>query len=106
MSHATGTVYSTDRSTILGYFEYNGTCDVACTAIQKTQEALNENWRGPGCMKECSCGKEPTDVVLHSDYGSGFHWDSKACLECMAICGHLDKWAQQREDDLANKWPW
>lgn len=106
MSHDTGTVWSSDHKTILGYFEYNGTCDVACTAIQKTLEELSTHWRGPGCERECSCGKEPMNVILHSAYGSGFEWCSTACLECMSICGYRSPWAKTREDELANKWPW
>jgi hypothetical protein len=82
MSHAHGEVYQGGR--IVGYYEYDGTADIACSRIQESPEAVNASWRGDN-WRECECGQDAEDVILYSDYGDGFHWPAKACLRCHAI---------------------
>ena len=88
MSHASGEVW-TPEGTLLGYFEYNGTVDVACARIFESFDTLWDNWRGDVC-RDCTCGGTvKQDVVLFTNYGGGFYWPGKACLPCCAITdGH------------------
>lgn len=85
MSHSYGKVYEKEGK-LIGYFEYNGTCDVALSAIQKTAEDVNKYWRSNQNCRECLC-KSPIekDVILWTDYGDGFYWNAKICENCMAI---------------------
>lgn len=96
MSHATGFVYlpSTDPNQDyggrVGYFIYNGTCDIACTRIFPTENEAWDTVRTPASHAKCTCGGEPTPVVLRTTYGGGFDWESKVCLVCKSIVGPLD----------------
>lgn len=87
MSHATGEVYRDGR--IVGYFEYDGTVDIACTALRATPEGVHDHWRADNDA-DCGCGGPGTEVTLYADYGSGFHWPGRACLACGAITAGLD----------------
>ena len=95
MSHATGEVLSLTRER-LGWFEYNGTCDVCCARVYKNEEDLHENWRADN-RRECVEPQRHTqeEVILFSHYGGGFYWLGKVCFSCMAITdgllpGYLD----------------
>jgi hypothetical protein len=83
MSHAVGEVW-TVTGELKGYFEYNGTADVACTKIFLTETDLWNNWR-KNVYANCTCEDKNTLVILYSDYGYGFCWLGKACLICNAI---------------------
>lgn len=74
----------------IGFFEYNGTADVAQTSIYLTREELSKNWRTYQRV-ECQAPNdhEHVDVLLNTSYGRGIEWKSQACLECMAITGNL-----------------
>ena len=94
MSNATGTVYLPPPETssavsgdVVGYFMYQGTCDVACTRIFPTSKEAWDHNRTDEAYGDCTCGKESTPVILHTDYGGGLHWSSSACLQCKAITG-------------------
>lgn len=86
MSHANGAVIKNGQ--VLGFFEYNGTCDVAISTIWQTRKELEENWRSDTSNK-CECGEPPEEVILYADYGDGFHWSAKVCLRCKAIVENL-----------------
>lgn len=93
MSHSSGTVYTEDRSTIIGYFEYNGTVDVACSSVQKTADDVWKHWRTPESMRQCTCGQPILQlVVLDADYGGGIEWESVMCTTCMVIVDKFDPW--------------
>jgi hypothetical protein len=83
MSHSMGEVWSAD-SKLLGYFEYNGTCDVARTRVYQTPDDVSANWRGDNDRK-CVCGGSGQPVLLYTTYGGGFCWDGRVCWNCMAI---------------------
>ena len=84
MSHSSGEVWS-KTGELLGYFEYNGTVDVVCTRIYKTEDDMIEHWRGHN-FRDCICEhKKPLEVILYSSYGGGFYWDGAVCLDCEAI---------------------
>lgn len=87
MSHAQGVVLLADR--VLGYFEYNGTVDVAMHKIYKTENELSENWRKT--QPSCSCVDGLTDVVLKVDSYDDFSWPAKACLEHLNIIEPLSR---------------
>lgn len=98
MSHALGEVWTLVGQRV-GWFEYNGTVDIAYTNICLTEEGVHRFWRSEKAHAECSNPKEHTHtpVILYSHYGGGFHWLGRACLnlECMAITdgmipGYLD----------------
>lgn len=91
MSHAYGKVYRLSNRSLIGHFEYNGTCDCACSAIFPTQEELTSAWRSDAIHRECACADSTiVDVWLSADYGGGVEFASKACTRCMTIVGHLE----------------
>lgn len=84
MSHSYGEVVLDGN--VIGHFEFNGTCTVACTAIRSTKEEVREHWRSPENMAECTCTTpDYTDVTLTTDYGGGYEWPAKICQRCHAI---------------------
>lgn len=88
MSHGNGEVLRGD--TVVAWFEYNGTSDIAKPALFPTVEMLHENWRSDA-WPECTCGQPPEAVMLRTDYGSTMPpWPGKVCLICMCIVEGLD----------------
>ncbi len=83
MSHAMGEVWSLEGK-LLGHFEYNGTCDVACTRVHLSAEGVSANWRGDN-QRGCACGGSGQTVLLYTTYGGGYYWDGRVCWNCMAI---------------------
>lgn len=83
MSHSMGTVYDTNGN-VVAYFEYNGTSDVAVSHLCTTRDEVWETWREK-TWRDCECGLQPQAAVLHSEYGGGFSWASRVCLNCRAI---------------------
>lgn len=89
MSSSIGMVVKDQK--VVGYFEYDGTADVAISAIRRTSEEVwkarderdtllfNNVWR------RCTCSNDHDDVLLYTDYGWGFYWPAKVCLLCKAI---------------------
>lgn len=105
MSHSSGVVRV--GGLCVGYFEYNGTSDIAMPRIYRTFEEVSDNWRDklglqPYNEPVCDCEKIP--VVLHAHYGNGIEWDSEACLEHMRITGELEPWPIGRDDDKHMPW--
>ena len=81
MSHSPGKVLrmnvqldATVVEQIIGYFEYNGTVDVACTQIFATAEERDAAWRQPQ-PDPCSCDGEA--VTLDTE---GYVWNARACF--------------------------
>lgn len=74
MSHSPGQVLDVIGE-IVGYFEYNGTVDVAHPQIFATAEARDAAWRAEQ-PSPCAC--PGVDVTLVAD---GFTWEGRACLE-------------------------
>lgn len=91
MSSARGTVHQLPQRTLVGYFSYYGTCDVAMRTIFPTLEEFRAGWLSAVRDRECTC-IEPVlaTVELHADYGRGITWESEACLRCMTITGKRD----------------
>ena len=83
MSHAFGEVWSLDGK-LQGYYEYNGTADVACTRIFHNEDDLIHAWR-KDVFADCSCNQQSILVILYTEYGRGCYWLGKACLSCQAI---------------------
>lgn len=69
---------------IVGYFEYEGSNSRAATVIYGAETFPLRSGR----VNECTCGKQPVDVLLWAEYGGGFYWEASACLECKAIVGN------------------
>lgn len=92
MSHAYGQVLIQKGQdwVTFGWFEYNGTVDIAIPSIWRTQKETSAHWREDGPFKKCTCGKLPEPVLLRADYGSGIEWQGEACLDCRVIIGPLD----------------
>lgn len=88
MSHANGQVFKLTGE-LLGWFEYNGTEDTACSRIYATKQEMKAHWRTDN-ERECTCGKLPQSVILFTDYGSGFRWKAEACMACLAITSGFD----------------
>lgn len=100
MSHAMGTVWSLEGK-ILGYFEYNGTADVAYSAIHDTCDQVKEGWRTASNSRDCLCARKDnradrssdgldgpghgTLVILYTNYARGSCWLGRACFKCKAI---------------------
>jgi hypothetical protein len=87
MSHANGLVKFSDGEVM--HFEYNGTSDLACTALKRTYKELLADWRTERNMAVCRCDKAES-VEMATDYGSGSGWQGKACRVCMAITDGID----------------
>lgn len=83
MSHSLGEIWSQEGK-LLGWFEYNGTCDVACARIYLEEQELHDNWRKDN-WRTCKCGSAGQTVILYSSYGNGFHWPATVCWGCLAI---------------------
>lgn len=81
MSHAMGKVRFPDGSVL--HFEYDGTADVAISALWDTPEQVQAHWRG-SVRNTCVCGHDEP-VRLFTDYGDGSHWAGRACRACKAI---------------------
>jgi hypothetical protein len=90
MSHAVGEIWSTEKGffskqrILLGWFEYNGTSDIACTRVYNTREEMLANWRGNN-SRSCFCKAVGQSVILYTDYGNGYHWPGRVCWNCMSI---------------------
>lgn len=82
MSNMMGEVIKEGK--VVGYYEYNGTWDMARSDIHPTEEAVIENW-GEDCTHVCNCESKGEPVILYSSYGGGFHWPATTCLKCGAI---------------------
>ncbi len=91
-----------------GYFEYNGTCDIAMPRVYRTMDEVSDNWRDrlglQPAWDEPDCGCEKTHVVLHADYGDGIDWDSEVCFEHMRITGRLEPHPYYENDDWCPPW--
>ena len=98
MSHAHGKVKFEDGTVL--YYEYDGTVDLACTALRSSRKEVSEHWRADN-MAECECGSPPEKVRIAADYGNGFSWDGAACRGCMSITGGIEpKYADNFEDGM------
>jgi hypothetical protein len=87
MSHSTGAVRLADGF-LLGYFEYDATSDVACRAVQATQEEVDVCWRTPSNDRDCVCPSPGVvAVALHPYAEDEFSFLSRVCLACMTIVG-------------------
>lgn len=107
MSHAHGVVLGPEN-VVLGWYEYNGTSDIACPRVFETSEELQENWRKLAVeWLTCSCGGEPESVTIATSYGKGFGWPGKWCPRCRCLTDGLDPFDDALSglcrDDL---WPW
>jgi len=74
VSHAPGEVIDANGA-VVGYFEYNGTVDVARPKIFPTAEARDGAWRQDQ-PDPCDC--PGVEVTLVS---GEFQWDARGCLE-------------------------
>lgn len=101
MSHAHGKVLADEEGQVLGHFEYNGTADVACTRIAVSEDDMQRTWRSKDNMAVCTCGQPPSRVYLFTNYGSGFGWWSRACLQCRAITGPRNRFDAEDEEEAA-----
>ena len=92
MSHSSGCVFSVPDLKILGWYEYDGTVDVARTAIFPTIDDLDKAWRTEDSFRECAdrpgVVHVEVPVILWSDYAGGFAWPSRVCVTCGVIVGH------------------
>lgn len=87
MSHANGEIWSQEGN-LLGFFEYNGTCDCVCTRVHQTEEGVIENWRGDN-WRNCTCGGSGQPAILYTNYGFGYHWIGAVCWVCNAVVGGI-----------------
>lgn len=97
MSHASGRIYTLladDRpggtgpkikGNLIGWFEYNGTVDIALPTIFANADELSAAWRTHGFENQCACTVDLADVRIETDYAD-YWWHGKACLthKCIA----------------------
>ncbi len=89
MSHAEGKIKLENGNEY--YYEYNGTSDVLCTRMYKTNDELHDkdNWRGDN-HRECNDDShKKLKGAASTNYGAGWHHvlDAEVCEQCMAITG-------------------
>ena len=93
MSRAWGSVHLLPSGAIAGWYIYNGTSDVAHSAIFDTYEKMCGAWShatDDSWDRSCECSAQvAAPVRIWSDYGYGFGWLGVACLSCMTIIGPL-----------------
>lgn len=113
MSHSIGAIQFKSDKKIL-FYEYDGTSDVVIPSLWETQEEVSEHWRKYDGPKECIRNKffpnveghNHEDVEIISTYGFGFHWQGKACRECMVITDGLLLMDIDTTDDYPSWSPW
>lgn len=76
MSYASGQVIR--DGDVIGWFEYDGTFDVALPQVFATCEELSEHWREDQ-PQSCKCYGDP--VELNADYGHGITWSARMCFK-------------------------
>jgi len=91
VSHSPGQVLDVIGE-IVGYFEYNGTVDVARPKIFATAEERDAAWRADQ-PPPCKCHGDDVTLVC-----GGLTWDGRACLEHGFIV-HGTSPIYGREDD-------
>lgn len=92
MSHSPGQVLDVIGE-IVGYFEYNGTVDVALPQIFATAEARDDAWRKD---QPAPCNCSGVAVTLVSE---GFTWDGRACLDHgFIVAGTSPVWGRDDDD--------
>jgi hypothetical protein len=92
VSHSPGQVLDVIGE-IVGYFEYNGTVDVARAKIFATADERDEAWRQDQ-PAPCSC--PGVDVTLVAE---GFTWEGRACLEHGFIVSGTSPLYGREDDD-------
>ena len=92
MSRALGTVYNIN-SQIIGYFIYDGTCDLCYPAIYATKDIAFTHYRTPAEINtKCLCPfPKIKEVTLQIDYGNGKQWDGAMCTNCECIVDGLQE---------------
>ncbi len=106
MSHTVGEILN-DKEEILGYYEYDGTCDFAIPAVWDSVDEVMEHWRDPNpTRKECTCGGEHESVEIQSNYGGGFSWRGFWCPTCRVITKYFSQHAEEEElyEDIRGGW--
>ena len=91
MSHSLGMVFSkTKPPVIVGWYEYNGTADIAYPKIRSSRDEVMEHWRSNDPFDYC---KDDThakiEVWIYSDYGAGYYWPGTMCEQCRLITSQL-----------------
>lgn len=83
MSRAEGNVLKDGE--VVAFFIYNGTVDIACSALSGSREEAWEDWSKGDLDRHCTCRQPAEAVTLRSFYGGGHDWPAKVCLNCMVI---------------------
>lgn len=95
MSRATGFVWDAAGEQV-GWAMYCGTSDVMWSRIYPSMDAAWDGYRQGSAdgadwyevtHRECTCGAEPTEGFIGTDYGGLHHWRGTFCLPCGAIIG-------------------
>jgi hypothetical protein len=77
---------------VIGFGEYNGTSDSVPPEFvidYETEMAGKKAYFLGGWDLPKNCKHATKDVTLFSNYGGGFYWPSKVCMECRCITGTL-----------------
>ena len=92
MSNAHATFLFRDGSKLYG--EYAGTSDIMQTNMFDTVGEVVENWRKQE-WRDCECPQTVlTECVAHTDYGGGFWWVGRCCLQCKTFIGPRDPFGE------------
>lgn len=91
MSRADGEVWVDGE--IVGYFLYDGTCDLAMTRMFDSADAAWQAWFDKERMmpdhENCD---EASPAKLYEDYGGGGWWPGTYCPVHRVVIGPLDPW--------------
>lgn len=94
MSHAIGKILVEGKT--IGWFEYNGTVDVARPQVFATSEDVCAHWREPQPAR-CLCAGVPCEVW--TAYGN-LAWPSRFCAEHGFIVGALDPYSETDDEPI------
>ena len=73
---------------VVAYGRYQGSADLAHPGL-----APSIDWEAIGsCFEWKPCEHDGVEALIYSDYGGGFHWPGRVCLECWRINEGHDPW--------------
>lgn len=107
MSHALGNIRHPKTGAILGWLEYNGTCDVCVPTIRPTEQEVYDHWRKYDGVQECTCEGERQEVEVWTSYGAGSSWVGEWCPSCKVLTsGFTEGESWEKLSKSTKDFPW
>lgn len=105
MSRASAYI-QTPEGRIVAHGLYDGTMDILRPWLAADSDgawdADNDGTRDDAWERECP--HTPAEGYAYSDYGGGFYWPARYCLQCMVVIGPLSPWWVLEGSDAPESW--